>query len=277
MKLHPFLYRDKLKEFLEEDIGSGDVTTLSIDFPQRKSTAHIIAKERLVLAGMPFVIEIFKLLDISARSEVFFKEGDVVDKGETIAKIHADIHALLMGERTALNLLQRLSGIATLTKDMVEKIKGTGAKLVDTRKTTPGMRLFEKYAVRVGGAQNHRMGLYDCAMIKDNHIAAAGSIKAAVEQVRKNAPYPTKIEIEVKSLEELQEAIDAKADIALLDNMDVETIKKAVEIAKGKLLLEASGGITPDNIKQIASTGVNYISTGFIVHHAVWKDISMKI
>ncbi|BAT72067.1 nicotinate-nucleotide pyrophosphorylase (carboxylating) [Thermosulfidibacter takaii ABI70S6] len=277
MRLHPILYREQLISFLKEDLGHGDITTLSLTFPEEKRTAKIIAKEDLIVAGLPFVKEVFKILDPESRVDVHTLEGQMAFKGQTIAEITAKTEALLMGERTALNLFQRLCGIATLTREMVEKIRGTKAQLVDTRKTTPGLRIFEKYAVRIGGAKNHRMGLYDCAMIKDNHIAAAGSIKKAVEEVRRNAPYPIKIEVEVETLEQLQEAIDAGANIVLLDNMDIETMKEAVKIAKGKVLLEASGGITPDNITQIAQTGVDYISTGFVVHHAVWKDISLKM
>ncbi|WP_068550794.1 carboxylating nicotinate-nucleotide diphosphorylase [Thermosulfidibacter takaii] len=275
--MHPILYREQLISFLKEDLGHGDITTLSLTFPEEKRTAKIIAKEDLIVAGLPFVKEVFKILDPESRVDVHTLEGQMAFKGQTIAEITAKTEALLMGERTALNLFQRLCGIATLTREMVEKIRGTKAQLVDTRKTTPGLRIFEKYAVRIGGAKNHRMGLYDCAMIKDNHIAAAGSIKKAVEEVRRNAPYPIKIEVEVETLEQLQEAIDAGANIVLLDNMDIETMKEAVKIAKGKVLLEASGGITPDNITQIAQTGVDYISTGFVVHHAVWKDISLKM
>ncbi|RLD95005.1 MAG: carboxylating nicotinate-nucleotide diphosphorylase, partial [Aquificota bacterium] len=193
------------------------------------------------------------------------------------AKVTGPALALLRGERTLLNLLQRLSGIATLTRRMVEAISSTKAQLVDTRKTTPGLRLLEKYAVTVGGAINHRMGLYDCAMIKDNHIKVAGSIRAAVEALRKTIPYTSRIEVEVKNLQELKEALEAGADLVLLDNMDLATLREAVSIARGKALTEASGGITIENVLEVARTGVDYISSGAMVHHATWIDISMKI
>ncbi len=276
MRLHPLLYRRSLEEFLKEDLGHGDITTLSLGLSS-KAEAVVRAKEPLVVAGIPFVVELFRILDPEATFEVMRGEGEEAAEGDELLRIRASVDALLMGERTALNLLQRLSGIATLTKSMVEAVRGTRATLVDTRKTTPGLRLFEKYAVRVGGARNHRMGLYDCAMIKDNHIKAAGGIKKAVEAVRKGIPYTARIEVEVRNLEELEEAMEAGADIALLDNMDVSTMRKAVELAAGRILLEASGGINPQNIREVAETGVDYISAGFIIHHAVWKDINMKL
>ncbi|HDD53318.1 MAG TPA: carboxylating nicotinate-nucleotide diphosphorylase, partial [Thermosulfidibacter takaii] len=194
-----------------------------------------------------------------------------------LAKVTGPALALLRGERTLLNLLQRLSGIATLTRRMVEAISSTKAQLVDTRKTTPGLRLLEKYAVTVGGAINHRMGLYDCAMIKDNHIKVAGSIRAAVEALRKTIPYTSRIEVEVRNLQELKEALEAGADLVLLDNMDLATLREAVSIARGKALTEASGGITIENVLDVARTGVDYISSGAMVHHATWIDIGMKI
>ncbi len=276
MKLHPIAYRDKLEAFLKEDIGHGDITTLSLGL-SGKSQAVIRAKESLVVAGLVFAEEIFKILDRDASVKLLVEDGAFVEEGKELAVVEAQTEALLMGERTALNLLQRLSGIATLTKEMVNLISRTKATLVDTRKTTPGMRIFEKYAVRIGGAKNHRIGLYDAVLIKDNHIKAVGSIRKAVELVRRNTPFTAKVEIEVSTIDELKEAISSKADIVLLDNMDVETIKEAVSIASGKVLLEASGGVTPENIKEIAETGVDYISCGFLIHHATWKDINMKI
>jgi len=194
-----------------------------------------------------------------------------------IARVAGPALALLRAERTALNILQRLSGIATTTRKMVDLIASTSARLVDTRKTTPGFRLLEKYAVTVGGAGNHRMGLYDCAMIKDNHIKVAGSIKDAVSAVKMAIPFTARIEVEVKDLEELKEALDAGAHLVLLDNMDLSTLRQAVDQAKGKALTEASGNITPENILAVAQTGVDFISSGAIIHHAVWLDMNMKI
>ncbi len=277
MRVHPISYRGEIERFLKEDIGPGDITTLSLSFPRGRAAMKFVAKEPLVVAGTPFVKDVFSLLDDAARVEVLVDEGSRVDAGAALVRVEASVQALLMGERVALNLLQRLSGIATLTRGMVEKIEGTGAVLVDTRKTTPGLRLFEKYAVRVGGARNHRLGLFDAVMVKDNHIRAVGSIKEAVRQVKANAPYTARVEVEVSSLDELAEALDAGADIVLLDNMDVGTLKRAVAMARGRALTEASGGINPDNIREVAETGVDFISTGFVVHHAVWKDISAEM
>ncbi len=278
MRLHPISYRHLLERFLREDIGTGDITTLSLEeFSRIKRRAVFRAKEKLVVAGLPFVREVFRILDPDVEFVPLVEDGERVDEGVALAEVEAKVDALLMGERVALNLLQRLSGIATITRDMVAIIKGTGATLVDTRKTTPGLRIFEKYAVRVGGAKNHRMGLYDCAMVKDNHIKAAGSIRRAVELVRRNIPYTCRVEVEVRNLDELWEALEAKADIVLLDNMDVETLREAVAIARGRAITEASGGVTPENVREIAEIGVDYISAGFVIHHAVWKDINMKL
>ena len=277
MRTHPVSYRKALEGFLKEDIGMGDITTLSLNLEGKKGTGIIRAKEPLVAAGLVFLSDLFRLLDPEAKVKPLVPDGAEVERGQEMARVEATIDALLMGERTALNLIQRLSGIATLTKEMVKRIQGLKAQLVDTRKTTPGLRLFEKYAVRVGGAKNHRLGLYDAIMIKDNHIRAVGSVREAIRQVKGKAPYTAKIEVEVKDLNQLEEALSAGVDIVLLDNMSIEEIKRAVEMAKGRAILEASGGVTPKNIREIAETGVDYISCGFIVHHAVWKDINMKI
>jgi len=275
--LDPFVMGDLLNAYLKEDLGHGDITTCHLPGKEKETTAVIIAKEEGVLAGLPCAAGIFSLLDPAANTEHLVQEGAALSKGIEIVRITGPAFALLRGERTALNILQRLSGIATKTKEMVNLIGSTSAQLVDTRKTTPGLRLLEKYAVTMGGALNHRMGLYDCAMIKDNHIKVARSIQGAVAAVRKAVPFTAKIEVEVKNLQELEEALAAGADLVLLDNMDLPTLRQAVDQAKGKALTEASGNITPENILAVAQAGVDYISSGAIIHHAVWLDMSMNI
>ena len=275
--LDPLILADILKAYLLEDLGHGDITTCHLPHRDRIFTALIKAKEPGVIAGLVLIEPLFSLLAPSVEVEFLVKEGERVEASTPLARVKAPALALLRGERTLLNLLQRLSGVATFTRKMVEAIAHTQAQLVDTRKTTPGMRLLEKYAVTVGGAVNHRMGLYDCAMIKDNHIQVAGSIKAAVEAVKKAIPFTSRVEVEVKDLIELEEALQAGADLVLLDNMDLDTLKEAVALAHSRALTEASGNITLENIGQIAETGVDYISSGAMVHHATWLDINMKI
>ena len=275
--LDPLVVQEILKGYLMEDLGHGDITTCHLPGREKTYTALIKAKEPGVVAGLPLVVSLFSILAPETKVELLVEEGSKVKGNTPLAKVTGPALALLRGERTLLNLLQRLSGIATLTRRMVEAISSTKAQLVDTRKTTPGLRLLEKYAVTVGGAINHRMGLYDCAMIKDNHIKVAGSIRAAVEALRKTIPYTSRIEVEVKNLQELKEALEAGADLVLLDNMDLATLREAVSIARGKALTEASGGITIENVLEVARTGVDYISSGAMVHHATWIDISMKI
>ncbi len=275
--LDPLILDDILKSYLLEDLGHGDITTCHLPGREKTSTAVIKAKEKGVIAGLILVKPLFSILDAQTEVELLVHEGSTVEAGTPLARVRAPALVLLRGERTFLNLIQRLSGVATLTRKMVEAIAHTRAQLVDTRKTTPGLRLLEKYAVTVGGARNHRMGLYDCAMIKDNHIKVAGSIKAAVEAVKKAIPFTSRVEVEVKNLQELEEALEAGADLVLLDNMDLDILKKAVVMARGRALTEASGGITLENIRQVAETGVDYISSGAIVHHAPWVDINMKI
>ncbi|MDY6951929.1 MAG: carboxylating nicotinate-nucleotide diphosphorylase [Thermodesulfobacteriota bacterium] len=275
--LDPFVLRDRLKAYLVEDLGHGDITSCHLPGGDKTATAVIRAKDEGILAGLPVAAETFSLLDPGAETDLLAEEGAALTRGMEIARVTGPAHALLRAERTALNILQRLSGIATTTRKMVDLIASTGTRLVDTRKTTPGLRLLEKYAVTMGGAGNHRMGLYDCAMVKDNHIKVAGSIKDAVAAVRKAIPFTARIEVEVKDLEELQEALDAGAHLVLLDNMDLSTLHQAVDQARGKALTEASGNITPENILAVAQTGVDYISSGAIIHHAVWLDMNMKI
>ncbi|GAQ94981.1 nicotinate-nucleotide pyrophosphorylase [Thermodesulfovibrio aggregans] len=266
-----------------EDIGHGDITSEIVVPKDCVAFAEIICKENLVLAGIPFIKRFFTILSsyfniqngILSFDE-YYSDGSFVEKGSIIAVLKGNARILLAGERIALNLLQRLSGIATFTKEFVERIKDLRVKILDTRKTSPGLRFMEKYAVRVGGGYNHRFALYDAVLIKDNHIKIAGSVKEAVLKAKSSYGYH-KIEVEVKSIEELEEAIMAGADIVMLDNMDIEEMKKAVKIAKGRVLLEASGGVNLENVRQIALTGVDFISIGALTHSAKAVDISMKI
>jgi nicotinate-nucleotide pyrophosphorylase (carboxylating) len=266
-----------------EDIGSGDITSQLLVPENLNAKAHIICKERIILAGIPFVKRFFYILSSffnlkhdKLQIEEYYGEGDFVDEGKVIAELWGNARILVAGERIALNILQRLSGIATLTATFVKRIKDLNVKILDTRKTTPGLRAMEKYAVCVGGGYNHRFALYDAILIKDNHIKIVGSVSNALKMVKKSNIYQ-KIEIEVKNLEELKEAILEGADIVMLDNMDIETMKKAVKLAKGKVFLEASGGVTLDNVYEIASTGIDFISIGALTHSAKAVDISMKI
>jgi nicotinate-nucleotide pyrophosphorylase (carboxylating) len=269
--------RKQLESFLEEDIGFSDITSESTILDNKIFKAFIKAKEELVVAGLPFIKEIFNIIDPTIEISFNVKDSDFINSGSVIAVVEGNAKSILLCERTALNLLQRLSGIASLTREMAEKISSTKASLVDTRKTTPGLRFFEKYATKVGGATNHRLGLFDSILIKDNHIKVAGSITNAVKLAKANSPFTTKIEVEAQNLEQVKEAIAVKADIVLLDNMDILQLKEAVKICKDKIITEASGNINPETILEVAQTGINYISTGFITHHAVWKDINMKI
>lgn len=267
---------DLIHRALEEDIGPGDITTSLLIPEDNKSRALYISKGNFVLAGLPFVKEVLRILDPSISFKTFFDEGDKVRKGDVIAEVSGKTRAILEGERVSLNILQRLSGIATLTSMYVEKIKGLKAKIVDTRKTTPCQRFMEKYAVRMGGGGNHRFGLFDGILIKDNHIEAVGNIKKAVELAKKSH-HLTRIEVEVENLHDLKEAIAAGADIVMLDNMSISDIKKAVKIADGRVILEVSGGIKLENVRDIAEAGVDLISVGALTHSAVAADISLKI
>jgi len=237
----------------------------------------------MILAGMPFIKRFFSILSFASgypneqvNFEEYYKDGNFIEKGNIVAILKGNARLILAGERIALNILQRLSGIATFTKEFEKKLEDLPVKILDTRKTTPGLRFMEKYAVRIGGGNNHRFALYDAVLIKDNHIKIAGSVKEAVLRAKKSCIYQ-KIEVEVKNFEELEEAISAGADIVMLDNMDIETMKKAVEIAKGRVLLEASGGVNLQNIREIALTGVDFVSVGALTHSAKAVDMSMKI
>jgi nicotinate-nucleotide pyrophosphorylase (carboxylating) len=267
---------DLIHRALEEDIGPRDITTYLLISEENESKALYIAKGNFILAGLPFAVEVFRILDASISFKIFFNEGSKIRKGDVIAEVFGKTHAILSGERVSLNILQRLSGIATLTNMYVKRIKGLNSKIVDTRKTTPCQRFLEKYAVRIGGGGNHRFGLFDGILIKDNHIEAVSSIKKAIERAKSDHHF-ARIEVEVENLHDLNEAIAAGADIVMLDNMSISDIKKAVKIANGRVILEASGGIKLENVKKIAKAGVDLISVGALTHSAVAVDISLKI
>ena len=272
------IWLDKtIKIALEEDLGSGDLTTDAIVDPMKTGKAVLEAREDMILAGLQVFERTFKLLDYTMEFESYFIDGQTVQTGEKICIVSGPLSTILKAERTALNFVQRMSGIATLTRKFVEKARSSDVRIVDTRKTVPGLRLFDKYSVRMGGGYNHRMGLFDGILIKDNHIAAAGSISRAVTLAKEKAPHTIKVEVEVEDLEGLQEAIDAGADMVLLDNMKADIIKKAVKIAEGRVITEASGGIMLDNIHEIASTGVNLISIGALTHSATSVDVSLEV
>lgn len=269
---------DKLIDLaLEEDIGSGDITTEHLVDAQARGQGIIVAKEDLVIAGLDLARRVFQRIDADMKLASSFTDGDRVRKGDTVATLSGRLATLLTGERTALNFLQRLSGIATLTRDYVARLADKNVKLLDTRKTTPGWRELEKWAVRVGGGTNHRMGLYDAVLIKDNHIVAAGSISEAVKRVRGNVPPGTTIEVETVDLDQVREAMDAGADIIMLDNMTTEKIKAAVALVDARSKLEVSGGITHERLAQLADTGIDYISSGALTHSARAVDLSMRI
>ena len=262
-------------EAIKEDVPQNDITTEYIVKEESTCSVDLIAKEKGVIAGLPIFERVFKILG-EVNIEFFKQDGDVVNEGQCIAKLRGKTKTILTGERTALNYLQRMSGIATLTKTYVDKLEGTGVKILDTRKTTPNMRIFEKYAVKIGGGCNHRYNLSDSVLIKENHISAAGGIKAAVNIIRENVSFVKKIEVEVETLEQINEALEVGVDIIMLDNMDVETMKKAVEIINKKALIEASGNVTLDNILEVANSGVDYISVGALTHSYKVLDLSMK-
>ncbi|MDD3269212.1 MAG: carboxylating nicotinate-nucleotide diphosphorylase [Syntrophomonadaceae bacterium] len=266
-----------IKRALAEDIGHGDITTMSLVPEEQTGEGIFYAKGEGILAGTGICRQVFAFLDPQIEVQTFKNDGEAVVPGDKIMTVKGQMRALLSGERVALNFMQRMSGIASKTRYIGELVKYLKAELVDTRKTTPGLRLLEKYAVRVGGGRNHRFALYDGVMIKDNHIQAVGGIQKAVCLARQKLPHTFKIEVEVESLEQLQEALEAQADIIMLDNMDVDTMKAAVEIVAGRALLEASGGVNEENIVEIAKTGVDFISCGALTHSATSLDISFKI
>ena len=261
---------------LEEDMAWGDITTESTIPADAVSNARLIAKQDGVVCGIDVFERVMQIVDKNTVMKKNFKDGQKVNKGDVIAEISGLSRSVLSGERVALNLLQRMSAIATQTAELVEKVKGTNAKIADTRKTTPGLRMLEKYAVRIGGGSNHRYNLADGVLIKDNHIAAAGGITNAVNSARNYIPHTVKIEVETENLEQVQEALDCKADIIMLDNMDIETMTKAVELVNGRALTEASGNMGEKDLTEVAKTGVDIISIGALTHTVKAMDISLR-
>ena len=271
------LQADKLiRMALEEDITSEDVSTNAVMPTKVQGTVDLIAKEDGVIACMDVYARVFKLLDEDTEIEMFCHDGDEVREGDLMAKVTGDIRVLLSGERVALNYLQRMSGIATYTRSVAKLLEGSGVTLLDTRKTTPNCRVFEKYAVRVGGGCNHRYNLSDGVLLKDNHIGAAGSITKAIQMAKAYAPFVRKIEIETETLEQVAEAVEAGADIIMLDNMTPEVMKQAVALIDGRAQTECSGNITKENIARICEIGVDFVSSGALTHSAPILDISMK-
>ena len=261
---------------LEEDITSEDVSTNAVMPEYAAGTVDLIAKEDGVIAGLDVYARVFTLLDEKTEVIFFCKDGDTVRKGDKLAVVNGDIRVLLSGERVALNYLQRMSGIATYTREVASLLEGSRVTLLDTRKTTPNCRIFEKYAVRIGGGQNHRYNLSDGVLLKDNHIGAAGSITKAIRMAKEYAPFVRKIEIEVETLEQVKEAVAAGADIIMLDNMTLEMMKQAVALIDGKAQTECSGNVTKENIEKIRDIGVDFVSSGALTHSAPILDISMK-
>ena len=261
---------------LQEDITSEDVSTNAVMPTATRGNVDLIAKEDGVVAGLEIYARVFKILDEKTEIELHCKDGDEVKKGELMATVTGDIRVLLSGERVALNYLQRMSGIATYTRQVAKLLEGSNVTLLDTRKTTPNCRVFEKYAVRVGGGHNHRYNLSDGVLLKDNHIGAAGSVAKAVRMAKAYAPFVRKIEIEVETLDQVKEAVEAGADIIMLDNMTPEVMKQAVELIDGRAQTECSGNITKENIQKIREIGVDFVSSGALTHSAPILDISMK-
>lgn len=277
MMLNQFYVDDLIKSALKEDINYIDITTDNLIPQEQEGEARFLAKAEGVLCGIDVALRVFTLIQPDFQYEVFIKDGEYVKKGDIIATVKGKTRTILKGERTALNLLQHMSGIATMTNKIVKIVEGTNASIADTRKTLPGLRPIQKYAVTVGGGKNHRYNLSDAAMLKDNHVDAGGGITGAVKKLRSKLGHMAKVELEVRNLDELREALSVDVDVIMLDNMDNETMKKAVEITNGKALLEASGGITEETIRGVAETGVDIISIGALTHSVKAFDISLKI
>ena len=263
-------------EALKEDISSEDVTTNSVMKEAVAGEVDLICKQDGIIAGLEVFERVFTLLDPDTKAELYYKDGEEVKNGQLMGKVKGDIRVLLSGERVALNYLQRMSGIATYTNSVAKLLEGSKIKLLDTRKTTPNMRIFEKYAVRAGGGYNHRYNLSDGVLLKDNHIGAAGSVTKAVQMAKEYAPFVRKIEVEVENLDMVKEAVEAGADIIMLDNMSPEDMKKAVELIDGRAQTECSGNVTKENIARLTEIGVDYISSGALTHSAPILDISLK-
>ncbi|MGQ9631897.1 MAG: carboxylating nicotinate-nucleotide diphosphorylase [bacterium] len=266
-----------IDDALREDIHTGDVTTEAIVDRGVRAFAEIVAKESGVIAGLGVAEAVFRRVDGEVDFTGMVQDSEAVGAGTVVAKIRGRARGILTAERVALNFLQRMSGIATKTAEIARLIEGTKVKILDTRKTTPGLRALEKYAVRAGGGFNHRMGLYDMILVKDNHIALAGGISRALESIRRRTPHTLKIEVETKTLDEVAEALRCGADIIMLDNMDLETMRRAVKLVDGRALLEASGGVNEGNVRAVAETGVDYISIGALTHSAKAMDLSLEV
>jgi nicotinate-nucleotide pyrophosphorylase (carboxylating) len=271
------MIQDIVSRALAEDVGAGDLTTLAIVDAQDQCRAEIVAQADGVIAGLPVARLTFHAVDPQVTFDAIVSDGARVSDGMTIAHLAGPTRAILTAERTALNFLQRLSGIATTTAEYVETVHGTAARVLDTRKTAPGLRLLDKYAVRMGGGHNHRVGLFDGVLIKDNHLRAAGGVGEAVRRAQAAAHHLVKVEVEVQTLEEVEEAVGADADVILLDNMDVSEVREAVGLIAGRCLTEVSGGVTLDSIRELAETGVDFISVGALTHSVTALDISLEI
>lgn len=261
---------------LKEDITSEDVSTNSVMPHPQSGEVDLICKQDGIICGLQVFERTFTLLDASTKIEFYVKDGDNVEAGQLMAKVYGDIRVLLCGERTALNYLQRMSGIATYTSEVAALLSGTGIKLLDTRKTTPNNRIFEKYAVRIGGGNNHRYNLSDGVLLKDNHIGAAGGVKEAIKMAKEYAPFVRKIEVEVETFDMVKDAVEAGADIIMLDNMSTEQLKEAIDYINGRAEIEVSGNVTKENIQRIKDLGVDYVSSGALTHSAPIMDISLK-
>lgn len=275
--LQDSILKEIIKTALDEDIGSGDVTTSAILSGNETGIAHAIAKADMVVAGIDIFKEVFLYSDSDIRFDQSTIDGQFASAGDILVEISGGLANILTSERVALNLLQRLCGIATLTRQFADAVKGTPARILDTRKTVPGLRMLDKYAVRVGGGYNHRIGLYDGILIKENHIEAAGGIAPAVQKIRTSAPHTLKIEIETRNMQEVKEALSAGVDIIMLDNMKPEAMKRGVEMIHGRALVEASGNVTLANVREIAECGVDFISIGALTHSVKAADISLLV
>lgn len=265
-----------IESALREDITNEDVSTNSVMPEAKMGEADLLCKQDGIICGLQIFARVFTMLDPDTEVELFVKDGDSVTNGQLMAKVRGDMRVILCGERTALNYLQRMSGVATMAREMSDSLKGTGIKLLDTRKTTPNNRIFEKYAVKIGGGNNHRLNLSDGVMLKDNHIGAAGGVAKAVKMAKEYAPFVRKIEVETENLAMVKEAVEAGADIIMLDNMDHDQMKEAIDLIAGRAEIEISGNVTKEKIAQISDLGVDYISSGALTHSAPILDISLK-
>ncbi|OYD06201.1 carboxylating nicotinate-nucleotide diphosphorylase [Paludifilum halophilum] len=275
--MNPLRMEEFVREVLNEDVGYGDWTTEALVSESHRSQANLIAKRKGVVAGLPVAEAVFRKLDPKVEWVPAVEEGTPVKTGTVLARLRGKTRALLTGERVALNLLQRLSGIATATREVVDQVNGLNCHVLDTRKTTPGLRFLEKYAVKVGRGTNHRFGLSHGIMIKDNHVALAGGLTEAVHRVRKEMGHMVQVEVEADTLDQVREALSLDVDAILLDNMDVDTLRRAVEMIGGRVWTEASGGVTPDTVRAVAETGVNGVSLGWLTHSTPALDISMEL